>query len=269
MGHVGRLAYRLALSLLGGLILCDGAIAQQRVVTAQQYIESTSPLKTGGTITSRTTPEGRTETITRIAQLPVREGNTASVLTSPLSPQSVYRVPQAVTNQAGMPSAQATYPYPATQPPRLRYATGQGLYAGSRSLATAPGAGTVATTPHVAYQATNTLGLPPVRRVAQNSCGSCDTTATSPPNLTFNVPGQTPPGGVLQTYPGATAYPNPGYGTRQNWWTPFFTGSGTYTPLLFRRNMPPGTYLGQGIIGQPTAYVDGQPIRNLLRYVFP
>ena len=57
--------------------------------------------------------------------------------------------------------------------------------------------------------------------------------------------------------------------TGGNWWTPFVTGSGYYTPLLNFRNMPQGTYLGQGIIGQPTAYVDGQPFRNLLRYISP
>ena len=56
--------------------------------------------------------------------------------------------------------------------------------------------------------------------------------------------------------------------------TPFnsiLAGSGrsAYTPLVQFRNMPPGVYLGQGVIGQPTAYVDGQPIRNLLRYVSP
>ncbi len=56
--------------------------------------------------------------------------------------------------------------------------------------------------------------------------------------------------------------------------TPFsslLAGSGrtAYTPLIQFRNMPPGTYLGQGVIGQPTAYVDGQPIRNLIRYVSP
>lgn len=49
----------------------------------------------------------------------------------------------------------------------------------------------------------------------------------------------------------------------------FLSGSGRYTPLIQFRNMPPGTYLGQGIIGQPTAYVDGQAIRNLIRYVSP
>lgn len=45
-------------------------------------------------------------------------------------------------------------------------------------------------------------------------------------------------------------------------------GGNFYSPLV-SRPMPPGTYLGQGVIGQPTAYVDGQPFRNLLRYVFP
>ena len=27
--------------------------------------------------------------------------------------------------------------------------------------------------------------------------------------------------------------------------------------------------LGRGLYGQPTAYVDGQPFRNFLRYIFP
>lgn len=61
----------------------------------------------------------------------------------------------------------------------------------------------------------------------------------------------------------------PQFGTNQNVLTPFFRGSGVYTPLLPLFPMQPGTYLGQGIIGQPTAYVDGQPLRNLLRYVSP
>ena len=39
--------------------------------------------------------------------------------------------------------------------------------------------------------------------------------------------------------------------------------------LLSFRNLPPSTYLGQGLIGQPTAYVDGQPFRNLFRYISP
>ena len=33
------------------------------------------------------------------------------------------------------------------------------------------------------------------------------------------------------------------------------------------QNMPPGTYVGRGLIGQPAAYIDGQPLRNLIRYI--
>ena len=49
-----------------------------------------------------------------------------------------------------------------------------------------------------------------------------------------------------------------------NW----FSGTGAYTPLLPLVNAQ-GARLGQGIIGQPTAYMDGQPLRNLLRYLSP
>ena len=53
------------------------------------------------------------------------------------------------------------------------------------------------------------------------------------------------------------------------WWTPFVRGTGVYTPLLDLTPNNAGTYLGQGIIGQPTAYVNGQVLRNLLRYLSP
>ena len=92
---------------------------------------------------------------------------------------------------------------------------------------------------------------------------------------------QQPPAGFLaQPQPGFGGYA--GYQFQPNLGTPqlnrtnapfssLLAGSGrsAYTPLIQFRNMPPGTYLGQGVIGQPTAYVDGQPIRNLIRYVSP
>lgn len=258
------------LSLFACGVELPSANAQQGSARPMEFIESTSPHRYGGTVTVRSTPDGRVESRTQIAQLPVREGNSSSVLTGPSSPQSVYRVPQSTgtTSTAGT----ASYPYPNTQTPQAGYVVGQGNYAGSNSLATTPGAGTVYT-PHVAYQG-NTLGLPPVRP-AVPACPPCDCTpgaAAAPPNLTFNVPGQTPQPGVLQTNP---AYTNYGYQapvynpTQGGFWQPFFTGSGAYQPLIRLQNLPPGTYLGQGIIGQPTAYVDGQPVRNLLRYIFP
>ena len=141
-------------------------------------------------------------------------------------------------------------------------------------------------------QAANTapqLNFPPTNRLAQCNCNGVP---VPPQQLQFpayagyqvpNVGFQAPTGFQPQANFGAgfggapaTGYPlQAGIGVPQfnqtggNWWTPFITGSGYYTPLLNFRNMPQGTYLGQGIIGQPTAYVDGQPVRNLLRYVSP
>lgn len=40
------------------------------------------------------------------------------------------------------------------------------------------------------------------------------------------------------------------------------------TPVV-RQNLPVGTYYGTGLVGQPKAYVDGQPVRNFFRFVFP
>lgn len=35
------------------------------------------------------------------------------------------------------------------------------------------------------------------------------------------------------------------------------------------QNLPPGNYQGTGLSGRPATYVDGQPVRNLFRYIFP
>jgi hypothetical protein len=51
---------------------------------------------------------------------------------------------------------------------------------------------------------------------------------------------------------------------------PSVTGNAAPLPSLFtlgQQNNP--VQVGQGIIGQPVAYVPGQPIRNFIRYLFP
>ena len=42
-----------------------------------------------------------------------------------------------------------------------------------------------------------------------------------------------------------------------------------YRPLIPVVPMPPNYQLGRGILGQPTVYVPGQPVRNFLRYLAP
>lgn len=121
--------------------------------------------------------------------------------------------------------------------------------------------------------------------VARPSTPNTTRVARAPQNCVCAPAGQTVPYRAYQAAANQTptltvpngAAPNyqfqPGLGVPQlgsgNVLTPFVRGSGVYTPLLPLQSMPQGAYLGQGIIGQPTAYVDGQPFRNLLRYISP
>lgn len=255
-----------ALTIFAGCILSTEAVAQSRSISAQEYIESTSPLSNGGAVTSRSTPGSNVQTVTSIANLPV-------------AGSSAHSVGGAGSNNSTASNSPGAYPYPASTPPRLagNFATG----------VTATGTGSFRQT---SYQ-TPSLGLAPVQtnRVAQNcNCATpqappqfyqppvaSQTPALgAPPTIDIQVPGQ--PGFQQNQIFQPSLQLQPGIGTPQfgattggSVLTPFLTGSGRYTPILNFRNMPPGTYLGQGIIGQPTAYVDGQPLRNLLRYVSP
>jgi len=134
------------------------------------------------------------------------------------------------------------------------------------------------------------LSFPPNNRLAQcNACGvppqQLQFQQFQQPTIGSGFAGFQAPAGFQQQNFAAGFQQQPSFGglaplqagigvpqfnqTGGSWWTPFLTGSGYYTPLLNFRNMPAGSYLGQGLIGQPTAYVDRQPFRNLLRYISP
>jgi hypothetical protein len=42
-----------------------------------------------------------------------------------------------------------------------------------------------------------------------------------------------------------------------------------YSPLLALRPMPSDYTVGQGLLGQPKVYVEGEPVRNFFRYILP
>ena len=112
--------------------------------------------------------------------------------------------------------------------------------------------------PPTAYlQATSTSAL-------TNCCGRLYTQTQSPPTQ-FVTPQLNGSPAALRTYPqyNGNPYPNPGYAMGQPY------GGDTWVPMIPLRSMPYGTHLGQGIIGQPVAYVHGEVVRNFLRYVFP
>ena len=239
--------------------------------SAQEFIQSTSPLKDGGSVTSRSTPGQRVQTITTIAQLPTVGSSTGPVVgyepRNPIGNQmpssgrygGSFNRPN--TNVAGSNLNYSYYPYPGQNPGFSNSA----LNTNSK---------------YTALRQSTTLDLAPVggpaAMVAQN-CPTCNggqnysTTSyqTPVPQLTAPTPNYQPQNfqSQYQFQPPANS---PTFGTQSaSRLTPFVTGSGVYTPLINFRNMPTGTYLGQGIIGQPTAYVDGQPVRNLLRYISP
>jgi hypothetical protein len=44
------------------------------------------------------------------------------------------------------------------------------------------------------------------------------------------------------------------------------TTIGAFEPTKFQ-NLPPGTYMGKSLFGKPKAYVDGEPVRNIFRFM--
>ncbi len=48
-----------------------------------------------------------------------------------------------------------------------------------------------------------------------------------------------------------------------------YSGHYAYSPVSSNQQLPPGAYFGKGSIGQPKVYMDGQPLRNSLRFIFP
>lgn len=265
-------AMKLNVWMAGLLVLAGGGAAhgQLRPTSAEEYIRSTSPLAGGGRVISQTAPGQGVQTVTTIAQLPsVNQRNSVQAGYQPRTAgmTSVLSVPRVAANTNG-----SSYAYPATNQPSP---VASGLFSNQNTF-------------RPATVQSNTLALRPTgvpaARLAQN-CPTCVSgnggagAAFQPPALNggvppvnIQVPGQAAPQPLYQPnyqpLPGTIGTPQ--YGAQgANWWTPFVTGSGSYTPIIRLQNLPPGTYLGQGLIGQPTAYVDGQPVRNLLRYLAP
>jgi hypothetical protein len=71
-----------------------------------------------------------------------------------------------------------------------------------------------------------------------------------------------PPDGALGAYVPPTITPN----WNPNMYSPNNSG---YRPLFSLGQENYNVVLGRGILGQPTAYVPGQYVRNFLRYIFP
>ncbi len=82
----------------------------------------------------------------------------------------------------------------------------------------------------------------------------------------YNCPPNIPSNGVPAYVPGAVVPPTLPPNLTPQLYTPDNAG---YRPLFSLGQENYNVQLGRGIIGQPTVYVAGQPIRNFMRYIFP
>jgi hypothetical protein len=216
---------------LAGFAITTPTCAQsRRPMAADEFIQSSSQLKTGERLVGRTAPGSESQQIMTLGMLPTDN--------SKQGPTSTDRV------SAQRPEQYNSYPYPVPIQP-------------------------AAVTPRLRQTAFQAVGNP--IRTAQNcNCG--------PPTVGgFQVPASTVPS--IQSAPlpepqGRLFVPGTAVNGQAVIPPAFQLPQSTYgqqitVPVYSTIPMPAGTYLGRGIVGQPTAFVSGQKVRNLLRFIFP
>ncbi len=273
--------------------------------SSDEYIMSSSPLPGGGRVISRSSSDSSIQTVTTVADVSVLRVNPQAASPRQIATASnpnattVYPYPTRYLAQRPLFRQASPIDPPVTYPPfraRADTSSQQPNYK-VPTLGITPTARTARNTAVAGYPSPE---LPTfVQRRIQTTAARVAQNCECPPPTNLRVTGYQVPAsdpfstlaaptlasqsptvasqydpGTLQAQPSiGLQSPNvsvPQYDTTQNQgWTPFAGGANAYQPLIRLTNMKPGTYLGRGIIGQPTAYVDGQPVRNLLRYVFP
>ncbi len=128
-----------------------------------------------------------------------------------------------------------------------------------------------------AMPANYTVAAAPAMNQSGYSCANCQTMMTQPmayqPGMMQQVPFASQPpvlpptaGGVYAPIQSQMGFqPAPGFYAQPQMQAPV-GGQGGYRSLV-PRALPAGTYIGQGWLGQPKAFVNDQPFRNFLRYL--
>jgi hypothetical protein len=242
------------------------AQTQQRPPISQEYIQSVSPVAGGGSIVSRSIPGQTVQTVTTVSQFPPTSNINPAIGYQPLRYQGQWSSQANPGNGYLYPSSNSTFATP--QP--------------TNTLGYRPVGNPTVQQPGM-YQSPNNQG-------AQN-CPTClgarttTTTTNYPVQISSPIPPSQIQSGIANTPPTISPPPSllapqPVYAPSNNWQTggPYdpnlVASSGTNSaakkscdPVVALRNLPPATYIGQGIFGQPKAYIDGEPIRNFFRYL--
>jgi hypothetical protein len=269
------------------LMTSGSALAQKPVMSAQEYIQSTSPLAGGGSVTSIAQPGQSVQTIATIASLPPATAPQQPTVATGFTPRGnapigTGVIAQPYGSQAGAVGTNTRYAYPSSNQPTMASPINTNtMFA---ATATAPG-GTVANNTSqfsardYQNQALAAAAMP--RPVTNTSYRQNNPAIMATPTGQFNYGvqyGQTVPNATQANYqvPAASAgVPQiniqvPG----QTATMPGTNVAGTVPSLnstvpVNYQNMPPGYYSGKNISGKVKNYVDGQAIRNLFRFITP
>ncbi len=183
-----------------------------------------------------------------VTPAPVTSASRGNYATSPYQP-AVFQTPYQARQ------IPALYASSNAAAPAAMFTAAQQQLAAQQPAAVIPPATATAAVPPSQYLTPQQLALP---QYQYPQAGIIQTAYQCTP------PGPTVPstGAVPGTYLPPTLPPNltPGLYTPNN--------SG-YTPLFSLGQENYNVQLGRGIIGQPTVYVAGQPIRNFMRYLSP
>lgn len=249
----------IAVAAMASLSLFAEPVAAQSAA-AREYMEASSPLKKGGVVVTRTAPGQQVETVLyRETPSLTRTSTVVERPTATERPVETQANAQPSTTPAATPTnppppAADVYPYP--QAPAT---VAPGFYPGVVQVPNLGYYGRTAQRPSWFGQPTQPPRLFSGGNVNYGVAPPMSgPIVSSPPTASpqIQMPQVVPPGQSVTT----------GYAP---WTQPFATQPPGPQPLIRFQNMPPGAYMGQGIVGQPKAYVDGQPIRNFLRFLAP
>ncbi len=248
--------FKIIVMAILGLSAVESALAQSDRTAALEYLTASSPLKSGGQVTVYSTPgQGLATSITantpngaglnsnQSNASPVAGGRSDTAAGNPGSVQPVSAPPAPANNPSAMGNLATGRPVAmATPPGNSLVLQSDPFVAGTTSRVVLPTLGVTPTSGRRPGWWNRPLfggnqSLPPVSVPAANL----------PPQLSSGAPSL-----VLQQPPGAV--PAPG---------------GVIPPTIDYKNYPPGSYAGRGIFGQQECYVDGQPARNLFRFLTP
>ena len=222
----------------------------------QSYVISSSPTADGGVITTTYQPPQ----VVQSSTLPIPSAGRP--IQNAVTQYRPATYPAAQTQfQSGSPLSPATSPatqptmQPATMQPATMQPTGpQGLTGGFQL-----------TTPPTTLPATSaTAGMTPIQAPAPQGNPAINPYVGFPLPRTSNgrIVAYSTAGNACATIPANAPPTLQGIPTN-----PTVPVTRNYRPLVPVQGVPGGSYVSQGLWGNPRAYVQGQPIRNFWRYV--